>query len=564
MTDAPQFDVIVVGSGMTGGWAAKELTEKGLRVLVLERGRNIEPGTDYPGEHMPPWRVPFGGLPLRALYQDQYAIQSRSFAFDETTRQFWNNDRDNPYILDAAKPFHWIRADVVGGRSLLWGRQCYRWSDLDFGANARDGHGTDWPIRYRDIAPWYRHVERFIGVSGSAEGLPHLPDGDFLPPMEMYAAEKVAKHNIEARFPGRKVIIGRCANLTQPHLGRAACHYCGICARGCSTGSYFSSLSSTLPTAQATGNLSLIADSVVEGLDYDRARKRVVGVRTIDTRSKTRKVYTARAVFLCASTVGSVQILLNSRSEGFPRGLGNHSGTLGQFLMDHWSNIFTVGLMPQLSSAYFEGLRPNGVYVPRFRNLSGQDADADFVRGYGFQGRAACIDPKALGMRMRGFGPAFKQSLREPAWIFWLSAFGECLPRKENAISLDARSVDRFGIPQVRFSFQWSDNERKMTQDALSQGKAMLEAVGAQAVRNLEDAAVGGDSVHEMGGARMGNDPAQSVLNAWNQVHDIPNLYVADGACMASSSCVNPSLTYMALTARAADHASTGLRAGTI
>jgi choline dehydrogenase-like flavoprotein len=232
--------------------------------------------------------------------------------------------------------------------------------------------------------------------------------------------------------------------------------------------------------------------------------------------------------------------------------------------MDHWSNIFTVGLMPQLSSAYFEGLRPNGVYVPRFRNLSGQDADADFVRGYGFQGRAACIDPKALGMRMRGFGQAFKQSLREPAWIFWLSAFGECLPHKENAISLDARSVDRFGIPQVRFSFQWSDNERKMTQDALSQGKAMLEAVGAQAVRNLEDAAVGGDSVHEMGGARMGNDPAQSVLNAWNQVHDIPNLYVADGACMASSSCVNPSLTYMALTARAADHASTGLRAGTI
>lgn len=549
---------------MTGGWAAKELTEKGLRVLVLERGRNVEPGTDYLGEHMPPWRIPFGGLPLRALYQDQYAIQSRSFAFDETTRPFWNNDRDNPYIFDATQPFHWIRADVVGGRSLLWGRQCYRWSDLDFGANARDGHGTDWPIRYRDIAPWYRHVERFIGVSGSVEGLPQLPDGDFLPPMEMYAAEKVAKHNIEARFPGRKVIIGRCANLTQPHLGRAACHYCGICARGCSTGSYFSSLSSTLPTARATGNLTLIADSVVEGLDYDRARKRVVGVRAIDTRSKTRKTYTSRAVFLCASTVGSVQILLNSRSEGFPGGLGNHSGTLGHFLMDHWSNIFAVGLMPQLATAYFEGLRPNGVYVPRFRNLSGQDADADFVRGYGFQGRAACIDPKSLGMRMQGFGRAFKQSLREPAWIFWLAAFGECLPRRENAICLDARSVDRFGIPQVRFSFQWSDNERKMTQDALSQGKAMLEAAGAQAVRNLEDAAVGGDSVHEMGGARMGNDPAQSVLNAWNQVHDIPNLYVADGACMVSSSCVNPSLTYMALTARAADHASTCLRARTI
>ena len=392
MSVSIDFDAIVIGSGITGGWAAKELTEKGLKVLVLDRGRHIEHGRDYLGEHMPPWKIPFGGRHPRDLYREVYPVQSLSYAFDETTRHFWNNDRDNPYVVDAEKPFHWMRAGVIGGKSLLWGRQVYRWSDLDFEANLRDSHGIDWPIRYRDLAPWYSHVERFIGVSGQQEDLPQLPDGEFLPPMDMYAVEKMAKEAIETSFPGRRLTIGRVANLTEPHQGRAACHYCGVCHRGCSAGAYFCSLSSTLPAAQATGRLTLLADSVVEGFDYHPRSRRVTGVRVIHADTRLRTTYRSKLVFLCASTIGSAQILLNSRSESFPTGLANRSGVLGRFLMDHWSGVGASGIVSGFEDVYYEGLRPNGIYLPRFRNLIGQDDDADFVRGYGYQGGAQRLD----------------------------------------------------------------------------------------------------------------------------------------------------------------------------
>lgn len=554
-------DVIVIGSGITGGWAAKELTEQGFSVLVLDRGRYIEHGRDYLGEHMPPWKVPDGGRPLRELYLEQYPIQSQCYAFNETTRHFWNNDRDNPYVMDPEKPFNWIRAGVIGGKSLLWGRQVYRWSDLDFEANKRDGHGIDWPIRYRDLAPWYSHVERFVGVSGQKEGLAQLPDGEFLPPMDMFAVEKMAKQAIEHAFPGRRLTIGRVANLTQPHEGRAACHYCGICHRGCSAGAYFCSLSSTLPAAKKTGLMKLQADAVVEGLDYDPKSRRVTGVRVIHAQTRARTTYRARMVFLCASTIGSAQILLNSRSESFPTGLANRSGVLGRYLMDHWYRVQATGVIPGFEKSYYEGLRPNGVYLARFRNLVGQDPDADFVRGYGYQGGATRMEWPRVSAATPGFGAPFKQALRQPGpWQFSLGAFGECLPNRDNMMSLDEKRVDRFGIPLVKFDFRWGENERKGKADALRQAQGMLHAMGAEQITALDHNSPGGHCIHEMGTARMGADPAQSVLNEWNQAHDVPNLYVTDGASMASSSCVNPSITFMALTARAVSHAAAQLK----
>ncbi len=388
-----EFDAIVVGSGISGGWAAKELTEKGLKVLVLDRGRNVRESVDYLGEHMPPWRIPFGGKPLRELYESEYFIQKKSYAFDETTRHYWNNDKQNPYAFDAENPFHWKRADVVGGKSLLWGRQVYRWSDLDFAANKKDGHGIDWPIRYDDIESWYSHVERYIGVTGQAEGLPHLPDSEFLPAMEMNVVEKALKKGVESSFADRKVTIGRVAVLTEPKGDRQACHYCGKCARGCSQKAYFCSLSSTLPDADKTGNLTLRPDSVVESVVYDPSKKRATGVRVIDANTKEKMLFRSRLVFLCASTIGSAQILLNSKSESFPTGLANRSGALGHYLMDHTIGAGAMGIMggmrvagasvpflPGFMDKYTYGLRPTGIYVPRFRNLHGQDEDAKLQR----------------------------------------------------------------------------------------------------------------------------------------------------------------------------------------
>jgi choline dehydrogenase-like flavoprotein len=556
------FDAIVVGSGISGGWAAKELCERGLKVLLLERGRAIRHGADYVGEHTRPWQLPFGGKPLRELYASDYPVQSKSFAFDETTRHFFNNDRENPYIDDPAKPVQWVRGNVLGGRSLLWSRQVYRWSDLDFGANARDGHGIDWPIRYADIAPWYAHVEEFAGVSGEALGLAHLPDGVFQPPMAMNVVERMVKQRIEQEFPGRVMTIGRCAVQTEARNGRGACHYCGPCQRGCSVGAYFSSLSSTLPAAQKTGNLSIRADSVVEGLDHDAATGRVSGVRVIDANTFDRRRFTARLVFLCASTIGSTQILLNSRSDAFPDGLANRSGVLGRYLMDHTDETGAFGLIPGFMDKYPLGNRPNGIYIPRFRNLDGQDADADFLRGYGYQGMALRMDWKAMAPQVSGFGADFKHALRAPGpWVMAILGFGEALPQRDNRMMLDPLQRDRYGIPLVKFDAAFGENEQRMRVDIAREAGRMLKAAGALQVQTLISDGGIGNAIHEMGTARMGDDPAQSVLNRWNQAHDVPNLFVTDGSCMTSASCVNPSLTYMALTARAVDHAARRLAA---
>lgn len=564
MNDSYDFDAIVVGSGITGGWAAKELCEQGLRVLVLERGKPLTHGKDYTGEHLPPWKIPFGGKPLRELYASDYPIQSTSYAFDETTRHFWINDREHPYVTDAGKPFHWMRADVVGGKSLLWGRQVYRWSDLDFEANQKDGHGVDWPIRYADIAPWYSHVEKFIGVSGQAENLPQLPDSEFLPPMAFNAVEKAAKQRIEAKYPDRCFTIGRAANLTQPLGNRAACHYCGICQRGCSTGAYFSSLSSTLPAARKTGRLTLRSDSVVAGLDYDAQKQRINGVRVVDTRSGAKTRYTARLVFLCASTIGSVQVLLNSKSDAYPEGLANRSGTLGRYVMDHNMQLSALGYTMEFPDKYYYGLRPNGTYIPRFRNLYNRDEGLDFVRGYGMQGITLPLEWRLMATQVPGFGANFKHALRRPGpWIMTLATFAECLPYRDNRVTLDQRT-DRHGIPLVRFSVTYRENEKRMQADATREATAMLQAAGMAQVIPMGIGSPPGSAIHEMGGARMGRDPASSVLNGHNQAHDIANLFVTDGSCMASTSCVNPSLTFMALTARAANYAAAQLRTGVI
>jgi glucoside 3-dehydrogenase (cytochrome c) catalytic subunit len=558
------YDAIVVGSGITGGWAAKELTEKGLKVLMLERGDEMEHGLGYKGEHAPNWKLPFGGFPDRELLEKEYFIQKESNAVDETTRHFFNSDRLNPYVFDKEKPFYWIRGSKVGGRSLIWGRQAHRWSPQDFEANKRDGHGVDWPIRYEDLKEWYAYVERFIGVSGQAEGLEHFPDGEFLPPMQMYSIEKTIKKRLASKLPELTLTMGRPAVLTQNHNGRAACHYCGPCPRGCSTGSYFSTQSSTLPAAKATGNLTLRANSVVEKLVYDAEKSRVTGVCVIDAKSHEKFEFTADMMFLCASTLGSTQILLNSQSEQFPNGLANSSGVLGRYLMDHHMVAAGMGVFYDNMDRYYSGARPTETYIPRFRNLQGNDEDADFVRGYGFQNSTFRLDWRHT-FHQKGFGADLKNALRKPGpWIYYLTGFGECLPRYDNRVHLHKGARDRYGIAQVKVDFSWGENEWRISRDMRRQADKILKAAGAVVVFSEDEDAKPGLAIHEMGGARMGYDPKSSVLNGWNQAHDIPNLFVTDGAAMASSAWINPSLTYMALTARACDYAVNQWRKGNI
>lgn len=559
---ANQFDAIVIGSGITGGWAAKELTEQGLKVLMLERGRKLEHGKDYVTEHRPEWTYRFRNKPLRELYDSDYRVHKQLYAFSEKTRHFFNNDRENPYSYKPGD-FLWFRGGTLGGRSLTWGRQVYRWSDLDFEANKRDGYGVDWPIRYRDIEPWYDHVERFIGVSGEPLGLSHLPDSQFLPPMELNIVEKDFRASLNANYSDRVVTIGRTAVLTQPHLGRAACHYCGPCERGCSAGAYFSSLSSTLPAAQATGNLTIMTDMVVSSIDYDPTTRRASGVNAINTKTKLGSRYTAKVIFLCGSTVGSTQILMNSQSASFPNGLANGSGVLGHYLMDHRLAQGAAGIMTTHQDKVTYGRRPNGIYIPRFRNVKNQEDTLNFTRGYGYQGGAIRMGWDTLAKRMPGFGAEFKHQLRSPGpWILHLNGFGECLPYKTNRMELMHTQPDPYGIPQIKFHFSWGNNEEAMGEDIIAQATDMLKTAGAQYTIPFNKDAVGGEGIHEMGTARMGRDPQTSVLNQWNQAHEVPNVFVTDGACMTSSSCVNPSLTYMALTARAANYAAKLLKTG--
>lgn len=552
-----EFDAIVIGSGITGGWAAKELTEKGLSVLVLERGRNIKHGADYQGEHLPPWEFKHRGRPDRELNEREYEVQSRAYAFSEANRQFWNNDRDNPYQQNPDKPFLWQRADVVGGRSLLWGRQSYRWSEQDFEANKRDGHSIDWPIRYHDLAQWYSYVENHIGISGQAEGLAALPDSEFIEPMALNIVEKEARKKLKQHF-GRTYTIGRTAILTEPRPGRGTCHYCGPCENGCSVGAYFSTQSSTLPAAEKTGKLTLLPDSLVHSIEYDENAKRASAVRVIDTKTGEKKRYTSRIVFLCASTVASAQILLNSRSKAFPNGLANSSGVIGHYLMDHMMGPGALGTIPGFTDYVEQGRRPTGGYIPRFRNLgSTRDSGLNFDRGFGYQVYINRTDLFTHAQSTAGFGADFKHALRKPGpWQMFVLGYSECLPRFENKVSLVESKPDRFGIPQVKFDFSFGNNELNMIDDMAQQASDMIQAVGGVNIDKRKNTALPGEAIHEMGTVRMGNDPSTSALNGFNQSHDVPNLFVTDGSCMTSSSCVNPSLTYMALTARAADAAT--------
>lgn len=558
------FDAIVVGSGISGGWAAKELTEKGLKVLVLDRGRELQHGSGYLGEHAPDWKLPYHGKKPRELYESEYPMANRVYAFSEATRQFWLNEKDNPYVVDDTDPFMWIRGNTVGGRSLLWGRQTYRWSEMDFRANEQDGHGVAWPVGYSDIAPWYSYVEKFVGINGKAENLPQLPDSEFQKPMPWMALEKTIHGRLKKKAPDITLTNGRVAVLTEDLPGRSACHYCGPCHRGCSTGSYFSSQSSTLPAATATGNMTLKANALVERLEHDPQTGKIARVHVIDTVSGERSAFSARVFFLCASTVASTQILMNSTSEAFPDGLANRSGVLGHYLMDHTLGLSGMGLFLDNMDSYYLGNRPTGLYIPRFRNLEGQDDDADFLRGYGYQTALLRSDWQTQ-LNARGFGAGLKEDLRKPGpWIFVLAGFTECLPRESNRMYL-AKERDRFGMPQVAFDMKWSDNEVNLRRDATRQADRILKAAGAVlTIAGDDKMSLPGEGIHEMGTARMGKDPATSVLNGWNQAHDVNNLFVTDGSFMTSASCVNPSLTYMAFTARACDYAVKQLAAGVI
>jgi choline dehydrogenase-like flavoprotein len=557
---ARTYDAIVVGSGITGGWAAKELGEKGLETLVLEAGRPTNPDTDYV-EHVPVWEKHFRGMRDRKRLTEEQPIQQICTGVDEWNSKFFVNDRENPYTTAPDKPFLWIRGRQVGGRSIIWGRQSYRWSDLDFEANLREGIAVDWPIRYQEIAPWYDYVEEFAGISGQNEGLPQLPDGKFLPPMEMTCAELVVKDAIARYFPGERMMtIGRVAVVTQRHHGRAPCHYCGPCSRGCITRSYFSSLNSTLPAALATGKVTVRPYSVVHSVIFDSKTRKASGVRVIDGQTREALEFRGRVLFLCASALESTRLLLHSKTPEFSSGLANSSGELGHNLMDHCMGGGARAIIPGNEDKVSLGNRPNGIYVPRFRNV--KEKHPQLLRGYGFQGGASRRGWQR-GMGMRGLGPDFKHMLSRPgAWTFSFYGFGECLPNHGNFIELDKEKVDAWGIPALKISCQWRENERALLKDMSITAAEMLSAAGAKDIEPFVEDNAPGLTIHEMGTARMGRDPKTSVLNAHNQAHDIKNLFITDGACMASSACVNPSLTYMALTARACDYAVSQMKKG--
>ncbi|HTS36595.1 MAG TPA: GMC family oxidoreductase [Candidatus Solibacter sp.] len=560
MKEETSYDAIVVGSGITGGWAAKELTEKGLKTLVLEAGRPIVPEQDYI-EHVPVWEMKFRGLRNRRAQRDDQPIQSKCYACDEWSSQFFVSDKEHPYTTDPDKPFSWIRGRQVGGRSITWGRQSYRWSDLDFEANLRDGFGVDWPIRYADVAPWYDYVEEFVGISGEALGLPQLPDSKFLPPMPFTCAETVVREAMAKHFGGERVLtIGRTAVLTKDHNGRAACHYCGPCERGCITRSYFSSLNATLPAAEKTGRMTLRPFSVVHSVNFDSRTRRATGVSVIDSKTRATIEFRAKVVFLCASALESVRILLNSPTSEFPNGLANSSGELGHNLMDHIKAGGAAGTIPGNEDRLPFGRRPNGIYVPRFRNV--KTKHPDFIRGYGFQGGGS-RQGWERGIGQVGFGAEFKQAMSRPGpWRFTFYGYGECLPNHANFIELNNEKLDVYGIPTLKIHCAWRKNELALRKDMSISGAEMLAAAGAYDIEPFMDDDPPGHSIHEMGTARMGRDAKTSVLNAFNQSHDVKNLFITDGGAMASSSCVNPSLTYMALTARACDYAVQQLKKG--
>lgn len=560
MSATDKYDAIVIGSGVSGGWAAKELTEKGLRVLMLDRGVMVEHGEDYDFDGKPAYEIPARDMMPKPLIESDYFVATHGYV-SPSTQKYYNNDRLNPYAQDDGDKFYWIRPGAVGGKSLIWGRWSFRWSPEDFEANKLENVGGDWPIRYDDVAPWYSYVEKYIGVSGSPENLPQLPDSEFMPPVPMNIAEEWLKERLEATSPGRKLINSRLSNITEdkPEQGRSKCQNRSQCGRGCSFGSYFSTQSVTLPAARATNRLTLRSDAVVTNLEYDAKRKRVTGVRVVDTKTKQAEIIPARLVFLCASAMASTQILLNSRPAGGGRSYFDTSGTLGRYVMDHIFRVHISGDIAGMTEYIEYGRRPGGIYIPRFRNVGGEEG-IGFKRGYGYQGSAYRSAAYPVG-----FGASMKHGMRQYApWQFGMMAFGECLPYEDNRISLHPDKVDRFGMPQAQFNVTFRDNEMRMMADARTEGEAMLRRAGLTNVKSERREHIPGDAIHEMGGARMGTDPRQSVLNKWSQAHDAANLFVTDGAQMASVSCVNPSITFMALTARAADYAVKQLKAGKI
>lgn len=558
MSENNRYDAIVVGSGISGGWAIKELTEKGLKVLLLERGEPHEHIKDYTSATKHRWEPIHRGKTTLQEKKD-YPVIHRGWAAHESIMDAWVNEKDCPYT--EVKPFTWWRSYRMGGRSLLWGRQSYRLSEMDFEANAKDGHGVDWPIRYKDIAPWYDYVEKFAGISGSIEGIPNLPDGQFLPPMDLNIVEKDVAARIKAHYKGsRHLIIGRVANLTAPIAGRTQCQFRDRCWEGCPFGGYFSTQSSTLPAAQATGNLTVRPFSIVTKIMYDKDSKKAKGVEVLDAETNQTYEYFSKIVFLNASTLNSAWILMNSATDIWPAGLGSSSGELGHNIMDHHYNLGAVGNTEGFLDKYVYGRRANGFYIPRFANI-GNDK-RDYLRGFGYQGGASRtgwnrdVAELSIGMNL-------KDNLSEPgAWEIGTTGFGEILPYHENKITLDKTVKDKWGLPVLSMDAELKENELKMRVDIKLEMKAMLEAAGIKNIRTWDNGHAMGHGIHEMGAARMGRDPKTSVLNAFNQLWDCKNVFVTDGACMTSSACQNPSLTYMALTARAADFAVEALKRG--
>lgn len=548
------FDAIVIGSGISGGWAAKELTKHGLSTLVLERGRDVKHVTDYPTTMKLPWELEhLGDVPL--ALKKEYQIASKNYIFNEATAHFLTKDAEQPYIQE--KPYDWIRGYQVGGRSLIWGRQTQRWSDYDFEGPTRDGFAVDWPIRYKDIKPWYSYVEKFVGISGNRDGLDTLPDGEFLPPHEMSCVEKYFKQKVADNYPNRHVIMGRVAHLTKPNpihyqQGRGQCMNRDICARGCPYGGYYSSNASTLPWAEKTKKLTLRPHSVVQSILYDGQKNKAVGVRIVDANSMQTIEYYAKIIFVNASTLGSNHILLNSRSHRFPNGLGNDNGLLGKYMAFHSYRGRIAADYEGFMDSTTDGRRPNSSYIPRFRNVLKQETD--FLRGYA----AGFSSSRVTETNQENFGEALKDQLHNSKlgrWRVGSHMMGETIPKEKSIVSLDKQLTDKYGIPQLRIAVEYDDNDEKMLKDFFAQFTEMYQKAGFTNIKPLDTKRLPGNENHEMGGVRMGKDPKTSLLNAWNQLHTCKNVFVTDGACMTSTSTQNPSLTYMALTARAVDYA---------
>ena len=560
------YDAIVVGTGISGGWAAKELCENGLKTLVLERGRMVKHIEDYETANMDPWDFPNGGVATKEIIAQQPKQHSTGKTTSQASHMCFVNDLEHPY--NETKRFDWMRGYHLGGRSLQWGRQSYRWSDIDFTANQREGIAIDWPVRYKDIAPWYSKVENFIGVSGEALNLPQLPDSDFLPMMELNCVEQHVREKVAENFDGRVITSGRVAHITgtKNFDGRSKCQFRNRCIRGCPFGAYFSSLSSTLPAAEATGNMTLRPDSIVHEVMYDPDTKRATGVKVIDRVTKEAYEFKAKVIFLCASAIASTSILMQSKSDRFPNGMGNDSDQLGRNIMDHHLGVGASGKFDGFDDKYYKGRKPNGVYIPRFRNLGGDSDRTDYKRGFGYQGGASRGNWEEVIAEM-SHGKSLKEAITKPGgWTFGIGGFGEILPYEENRFTLDYDKKDQWGLPTVTFDAEFKENEYNMRKDMQESAVEMLRKAGLRDVvghDNKESHAIG-LGIHEMGTARMGRDPKTSVLNGNNAIHAVPNVYVTDGSFMTSASCVNPSLTYMAFTARAANHAAEELKKGNI